>query len=313
MVDRSIRFIPLFKIFDGSEVSIPLLSYGVSGKRVLIVTPLHGNEVTPIYLIWRLMEYIESGDTLKGSLDIILGVNFYGLLFNMRVDPLSVKDINRSFPGGDEYGSSGHIAKSIYELACKGYDFVLDIHGAGYSIPHLILDYLDLEVIDYLTEVAKYSGIPYIWDYYDMDKYYGYGLDKTLPGSLVKLGIPSLTYELPTSGYSEKDIVNSFNGLINILSYLEVLDDVRFDVEGYPKEVSGLFRRRVYSKHGGFIEAYKEPGEYFILYEDLAVVKNILGEVMERIRVDREGYIISIRRIGVVKPYEGVASVAIVR
>ncbi|HIE37370.1 TPA: hypothetical protein EYP83_04295 [Candidatus Geothermarchaeota archaeon] len=313
MVKRSIRFIPLFKIFDGSEVSIPMISYGDSGKRVLIVTPLHGNEVTPIYLIWRVMEYIESSDALKGSLDIVLGVNFYGLLFNMRVDPLSGRDINRSFPGGDEYGSSGHIAKSIYELAHKGYDLVLDIHGAGYSIPHIIIDYLDLEVTDYLIEVAKYSGIPYIWDYYDMEKYYGFGLDRTLTGSLVKLGVPSLTYELPTSGYSDKDMVNSFNGLINILSYLDVLDCDKLDVEDYPKEVNGLFRRRLYSEHGGFIEAFKEPGEYFIQYEDLAVIKNILGEVLERIRVDKEGYIISIRRTGVVKPYEGVTSIATVR
>lgn len=313
MVERSIRYLPLFKIYDGSEISIPLVSYGSGGKKVLIVTPLHGNEITSIYLLWRLMEYIESGDLLKGSLDILMGVNYFGLLFNRRVDPLSGMDLNRSFPGGDEYGSSGHIARVVYELARKGYDFVIDLHGAGYSIPHIIVDDFDLNVVGYVKEVAEYSGIPYVWDYYDMEKYYRYNLDRSLPSSLLNIGVPSFTYELPTHGFSDEAFVNSFNGLVNVLSYLEVLEDEHHEVEGYPRGLYGLFRRRVYSEHGGFIIANKEPGEYFVKYEDLVIIKNILGEVMERVRIPRDGYVISIRRMGVVKPYEGVASVGIKR
>lgn len=313
MVERSISYIPLLKIYDGTQISIPLVSYGSGGKRVLIVTPLHGNEITSIYLLWRLMEYIESGGQLKGSLDILMGVNYYGLLFNKRVDPLSGMDLNRSFPGGDEYGTSGHIARVVYELAKKGYDFVIDLHGAGYSIPHIILDDLDLAVVNLAKEVAESSGIPYVWDYYDMEKYYRYNLDRTLPSSLLNVGVASFTYEIPTEGLTEKRLVDSFNGLVNILSYLEVLEDENYEVEGYPRELYGLFRRRVHTEHGGFIIANKEPGEYFVKYEDLVIIKNILGEVMERVRMPRDGYVISIRRMGVAKPYEGVAIVGIRR
>ncbi len=313
MADRVVESIPLFKLYDGSQISIPLVRYGDSKDRVLIVTPLHGNELTSIYLMWRLMEYIESSNILTGGLDILLGVNYFGILFNSRFEPLSNSDLNRSFPGGDEYSLSGHIAKIVYKLAKRNYKFVIDLHGAGYSVPHIIVDDFDLDVISYVLETAKASRLPYVWDYYDMDKYFRYNLDRSLPSVLVRDGIPSFTFELPTAGYKEEDLVNSFNGILNILTFLGVTNVEIFDIDMYPEGLYGLYRRRVYSEHAGFVEAYKLPGEKFVKYEDLVVVKSLLGDVLERVRISADGYVISIRKSGIVRPYESVASVGISR
>ena len=310
---RRVEKIKLFKLFDETDVEVPLIRYGDSKPKILIVSTVHGNEVSTIYLIWRLMEYIESKRNLNGSIDILLGVNYLGILLNRRFEPLSGGDINRSYPGSDYKGLAGHIAKVVYNLASHGYDFVIDLHGAGNSIPHIIVDDIQSEYRDLILDVAKSSGIPYVFDYLYMDRYKELGLDRSLPPTLLSRGVPSFTFEIPSSNLNSKSISDSFSGLINVLVKLGVLDDSIVRIEDLPSDLSGKYRVSVYSNFTGFIEAFKRPGERFNKFEDIAIIRNVYGDIMERIRMDRDGYIISIKTYGVVPAYSWVASLGVGR
>ncbi|GEM_PF-3309666 len=313
MIQRKVDKLKLFRLFDDRDIEIPFIRYGEGEPKILIVTTVHGNEVSTIYLIWRLMEYIESRGNLLGSIDILLGVNYLGILFNERYEPLSNTDINRLYPGMDGPGLASHIAKKVFDIASKGYGFVIDLHGAGNSIPHIIIDDLDSPLKDFIVDIASKSGIPYVYDYYDMDIYRRLGLDKSLPPNLIKRGIPSLTFETPSRNINDRSISVSFSGLLNILISLGVIEGSYIDIDDLPRDLSGLYRRAIYSNFTGFVEAFKKPGETFNKFEDIALIRNIYGDIMERLRVDSRGYVISIKTYGVVPAYGWVASVGVVR
>ncbi len=306
----SVEWITLFKLLSGEEVKIPLVSIGSGEPRTLIVGPVHGDESSTIYVMWRLMEYLEARG-LNGTVDFLMGPNYMGLLLSSRNEPLSNININRVYPGEPTVGLGRAIAKKVFDIASKGYGFVVDLHAAGYSIPHIITDELGLEIEEEVYRIALETGITVVVDSQSTEEVRAENIGDSLPPHLLRRGVLSFTYEVPGPSYMDEALLStSTEGLINLLILLGHIDEPIRKLGGGRK--GKLYRRMVWSSHAGFIEPYKKPGDHFKEYEDIAVVKDFMGNVHERIRFRGEGIVISIRRMGVVRPYGYVASLGVV-
>jgi len=313
-MNRRVAWIELFKLVSGESISIPLVSIGEGRPRTLVVGPVHGNESSTIYIMWRLMEYLESNIT-RGRVDFLIGPNYTGLLFGSRNEPLSNININRVYPGEPSLGLGRAVAKKVFEVCMKGYDFVVDLHAAGNSIPHIITDELgDPDTSDIESEVydlAVKTGITVVVDSQSTPDIKVENISNSLPPLLIKNGVKSFTYEVPGPEYLDDELASlSTEGLINLFIINGHIDEPMRKIDPFFKG-GKLYRRLLWSKHPGFIEVYKYPGDLFKEYEDIAVVKDFIGNVNERIRYKGVGIVISIIKMGVVRPFGYVASVGV--
>ncbi len=298
-----VSWIPLFKLLSGEDVRIPLVRIGDGSPRILFTGPVHGGEVSTIYVMWRLMEYLSSSG-VGGEADFLIGPNYLGLLMASRNEPLSNININRVYPGLEKAGLGRSIAKTVFQLASKDYDFVVDMHAAGNCIPHIIVDRLGSDLDEEVYSRGLSTGLPVVIDSLDVDEIRADMIGDSLPPHLIRRGVPSFTYEVPGPEYMDDSLLSiSVRAMINLLASLGVVEEEprRIDEVSWPGR--RMIRRILSSEHPGLVEPYKKPGEEFRAYEDIAVVKDLLGNVMERVRYPGDGMVISIMRMGVARPH----------
>jgi len=261
----------------------------LGAPRVLFAGPVHGGEVSTIYVMWRLVEYLSS---------------YLGLLLGSRNEPLSNININRVYPGLEKAGLGRSIAKTIFQLASRGYDFVVDMHSAGNCVPHVIVDRLGTGMDDEVYGRAVETGLPVVIDSLDVDEIRADMIGDSLPPHLIRRGVPAFTYEVPGPEYMDESLLSiSVRAMINLLAGLGMVEGEPIRIDEVYQPSRRMVRRILSSEHPGLVEPYKKPGEEFRAYEDIAVVKDLVGNVMERVRYPGDGMVISIMRMGVARPH----------
>lgn len=143
---------------DGAPVSLPVVEYdGGEGPSVFIGCSIHGDEVTGQASVWRLREDLARG-TVRGRLTLLPVLNPLGFQYNVRGVPTAAVDLNRLYPGDAEGSLSERITARIWQLA-RSHDVVVDVHTAGWAIPHILLDPLEGDLKKRVEELAHASGI----------------------------------------------------------------------------------------------------------------------------------------------------------
>ena len=101
------------------------------GKRISVVTGIHGDELEGQYAAWllnrRLMEHPEY---LHATVDIYPAVNPLGINTIQRSIPLFDVDLNRIFPGENGGPAAEYFANEIINDV-KGSDIAVDIHASN--------------------------------------------------------------------------------------------------------------------------------------------------------------------------------------
>ena len=81
-----------------------------SGKRIAIVTGIHGDELEGQYVCYELVRRITANTSrLRGIVDIYPSINPLGMESVTRAVPMSGLDMNKVFPGSD----TGAIAENV--------------------------------------------------------------------------------------------------------------------------------------------------------------------------------------------------------
>ena len=92
------------------------------GKRICIVTGVHGDELEGQYVIWELTRRLNAHpEYLHGTVDLYPAVNPLGINSITRGVPLFDLDMNRIFPGTDQGHMAEYAAMKVME----------DIQGAA--------------------------------------------------------------------------------------------------------------------------------------------------------------------------------------
>lgn len=222
------------------ETSLSVISYGdirnktADSPRVLIVSGIHGNEVSSVAghvaFIQELARHI-TPECMKGSICSIPFANIFGLARHSRAAGVlrsDGEDINRSFyVHGDGQSVAKRTAQKINEIAIEFKPhLVVDLHTmSSRSVPMIIIDRTSNAPLEGKTiNYAKLAGLAIVYDF-QATKYAEQNLDASLTGFMAKSGIPAFTVEVPGGPFVQTDAAEIVRKLLwNLVVNMNIVD-----------------------------------------------------------------------------------------
>lgn len=161
------------------------------GKRICIVTGIHGDELEGQYVCYKVLERIErERDKLTGTVDIYPAMNPLGIDSVTRGIPGFDLDMNRIFPGNSDGTMAEYVASEIIK-DLSGADMCIDIHASNIyltEIPQVRINELHK---DRLVPIAEKLNVDLIWVHGNATV-----LKSTLAYSLNSCGTDTLVVEM---------------------------------------------------------------------------------------------------------------------
>lgn len=161
------------------------------GKRISIVTGIHGDELEGQYVCYEVARRIrEQPELLTGTVDIYPAMNPLGIDSVTRGIPSFDMDMNRLFPGNEDGSMTEYLASQIIK-DLEGSDLCVDIHASNIyltEIPQIRINELHK---DWLVPMAAKMNVDLIWVHSNATV-----LQSTLAYSLNHTGTPTLVVEM---------------------------------------------------------------------------------------------------------------------
>ena len=269
------------------------------GKRIAIVTGIHGDELEGQYVCYELVRKITANMAyLKGTVDIYPSINPLGMESVSRAVPMSGLDMNRVFPGSDTGAIAENIAAKLV-ADIKGADICVDIHASNIFIREIPQVRIPSSESSSLLKYAKMLNTDFVW-VHDSNAV-GEG---SLAYALREVGVPALVIEMGVGQRITKAYCRQLlTGIFNLMSKLGIWEGPVGDIshpmvstDGAVNVIhsveSGIFIPMV--EHNMWVQKGTVIGE---------IVTPITGTVEEEITAPADGLIFSLREYPIV--YEG--------
>lgn len=268
-----------------------------NGKRISIVTGIHGDELEGQYVCYKLAEYIQRNiECLRGIVDIYPALNPFGIDSITRGIPAFDLDMNRIFPGNAEGDMNEYLAAEIMK-DIAGSELVFDIHASNIfltEIPQIRINELHREqLLPYATE----ENVDFIWVHGASTV-----LESTLAHSLNLRNTPTLVVEMGVGMRITKEYGEQlFEGIMHLMKQLSIWDGEDYavrkpvvssgseDVCFLNASSSGIFLKN--RNHGALLKKGELIG---------TIVNPLSGNVIDEIRSPADGWLFTIREYPVV-------------
>lgn len=183
------------------------------GKRVSIVTGIHGDELEGQYVAYELGRILQENlASLKGIVDIYPGMNPMGIDSISRGIPYFDLDMNRIFPGNDDGDMNEHLASCIIK-DLEGSDLVFDIHASNIFLTEMPQIRINELHTARLLPIAKEANVDFIWIHSNATV-----LESTLAYSLNSRYVNTLVVEMGVGMRVTKSLGDQLvAGILNIL------------------------------------------------------------------------------------------------
>ena len=268
-----------------------------SGKRICVVTGVHGDELEGQYVVYLLNRRIqEHPELLTGTVDIYPAVNPLGINTIQRGIPLFDLDMNRIFPGDIDGPMAEYYAHAVVE-DLRGADIAIDIHASNIYLRELPQVRISEETAPALVPLAEQLNVDFVWVHAAATV-----LESTLAHSLNVIGTRCLVVEMGvgmrlTKSYGEQLV----DGILNLMHTqgmwagetkpprkpIVSKDEVAF----INADKAGIFIPSV--EHNGIVKKGQE----------LAVIADPLtGEVRQTLMAPADGLLFTLREYPVVYP-----------
>lgn len=268
-----------------------------SGKRISIVTGIHGDELEGQYVCFELLRRIRAEkEKLTGIVDIYPAMNPLGIDSVTRGIPAFDLDMNRLFPGNREGDMTEYLAGCIIE-DLAGSDVCIDIHASNIyltEIPQIRINELHR---DRLVPLAKELNVDFIWVHGANTV-----LEATLAHSLNSRGTPTLVVEMGVGMRITREYCMQLaDGIMNLMKEMgiwqgaakaprtPIVSQSPEDVSYLNAPVAGIFVPRV--KHWETLKKGDLVG---------CIIDPLQGEVLDEILSPMDGYLFTIREYPVV-------------
>ena len=267
------------------------------GKRISIVTGIHGDELEGQFVCYELIRRIRAQkECLTGTVDIYPAMNPLGIDSVTRGIPAFDLDMNRIFPGSREGTMSEYLASEMIR-DLQGSDLCLDIHASNIYLTEVPQTRINELHRDTLVPLAMESNIDFIWVHGANTV-----LESTLAYSLNSTGTPTLVVEMGVGMRITKSYgYQLVDGILNLMRVLgiwqgetvtprkpilsECADDVSFLNAGR----AGIFVKEL--DHGSLVSRGQLVGK---------VIDPLRGEVLEEVCSPVDGFLFTIREYPVV-------------
>ena len=188
------------------------------GKRIAVVTGIHGDELEGQYVCYELVRLITANMAhLKGTVDIYPSINPLGMESVSRAVPMSGLDMNRVFPGSTSGAVAENIAAKLVE-DIKGADVCVDIHASNIFIREIPQVRIPSAESSHLLKYAKMLNTDFVW-VHDSNAV-GEG---SLAAALREVGVPTLVIEMGVGQRITKEYCKQLlSGIFNLMSKLGI-------------------------------------------------------------------------------------------
>ena len=265
---------------------------GGNGRRISVITGIHGDELEGQYVCWRVQQRIgEHPECLRGTVDIYPAMNPFGIDSVTRGIPAFDLDMNRIFPGSVDGDMNEYIAAQIIE-DISGSDLALDIHASNIyltEIPQIRINEISAQR---LVPLAQKANVDFVWVHGASTV-----LESTLAYSLNSWGVDTLVVEMGvgmriTRSYGEQLTDGIFNLMRELgiwtgevrTTHTPIVSSIPDEVEFLNAPVSGVFVKSV--SHGALLQ----PGDEIGL-----IVDPLQGKVLDRVVSPCEGWLFTVR------------------
>ncbi len=263
-----------------------------SGKRLCIITGIHGDELEGQYVCFLLARILSKNpELLHGTVEIYPAVNPLGIDSIQRGIPGFDLDMNRTFPGENPGAMTEYIAKTLV-ADVAGADLVFDIHASNIfltEIPQIRINEMHKDV---LLPFAMKANMDFVWVHGASTV-----LESTFAYSMNSIGTPCLVVEMGvgmrlTGEYGQQLV----NGILNLMKEMGMWDGEVLPVStpilsDKPDEVvflnalcSGMFMKT--KNQGTWVEKGESIGYVFDPFK---------GEILEHVNAAGSGLLFTIR------------------
>lgn len=270
-----------------------------NGKRIAIVTGIHGDELEGQYICYRLVKKITANmANLTGTVEIYPAVNPLGMESVSRAFPMTGLDMNRVFPGSDIGSIAEKIAKKLVE-DIKGADMCVDIHSSNIFIREIPQVRVRPENSDRLMKYAKLLNTDMVWVHES-----GAVGNGSLAESLIAEEVPTLVVEMGVGQRIDLEYCDQLlHGIFNLMHELGIWAEEEHGISHPMVSTDGV----VHVVHSSGSGIFVPTAEHNMWLEKGSVIGEIVtpitGTVEQEITAPVSGVVFSLREYPIV--YEG--------
>ena len=263
------------------------------GKRIALVSGVHGDEISTVRTIQRVMERLNPAE-MSGAVLAIFDVSRPAMEGMARRwlnlgRGIDLIDLNREWPGNENGPSapSRHAALLFNRMLKPNADYAIDFHTSttGYALTAMHIARMDLPEVRAMAELFPIDQI------FDNPAYPG-----ILPNALIDAGIPAFTPEIGPARILERDMIPLFvEGTMNVLKHHGII----VGPMGRTGKDSDLFvansAHAVVATRGGFVEMLVKLKDKVVAGQKVAIQRNAFGEVVAEYSTRVSGEILAYR------------------
>ena len=270
------------------------------GKRVLLVSGVHGDEVSPVDAVQRTMAQLDPAQ-MSGTVMAVYDVSRPAKEGVTRMWPLAQSggqliDLNRVWPGDESGGNAPtrHAGLVFNRLFKPNADIALDFHTAstGGDFTAFIFAKMSRPEIRAMAELYPIEQIK-------NDPGYG----GTLETSFFEAGIPSLTIEIGGPRHFDKRMMPLFvEGTMNVLKHHKLIDGSIGRTSKDANTFIGDAFHTIRATHGGFLELLVDLSDKVAQGQTVAIQRNSFGEVVREYTSEVAGEVSTLQRDAMIEP-----------
>ena len=256
------------------------------GKRVLLGSGVHGDELSPVDVVQRTFAELDPA-RMSGAVLAVLDMGRPAKEFVQRKWPTplqggSLVDMNRVWPGSDSRDLAFRHAFLVWNNLFKNnVDAALDFHTAATGSDFTLFIFADRRNPE-VQQLAELFPVQQIKD--------DPGLEGTLETAFVKAGIPAITVEVggPRS-FDPPKIDVCIEGARNVLAHYGITDG---KVGRTAKDSHAFFGNDlevIRSSTGGFAELLVKLGDKVKVGQKVALQRNSFGDVLQEFTSSVDG------------------------
>lgn len=276
------------------QLDIPVYTIGNGGRPVFGVTcSVHGDEPGGLYIIARLLDYLQQVDKIDGTIHIIPAANPVAQLVNKRVSPLDLKDLNRTGRGRKDGTFTDRVGACLFEFLSQC-DLVVNIHEFEMYTPvtAVFMNTGDSKTKTKTLAAIKAFAPDILWvinPAQDSDVQY----QATLDTALTQASIANFPIETTQLAFlSEDEIEKAALGLFRVAAYLGICKSF---LELSPFAAPALFRQEVTASEAGLWEPSCKLMEIIAVGEQIGTMRRLTDFQQMPIYSPSEGILVQYR------------------
>ena len=259
-------------------VSVTVAKGAKPGKRVVLVSGVHGDEMSSVHTVQTVMTQLDPGE-MSGTVMAVTDVSSPALEGMQRRWPnqgrgIDLIDVNREWPGSENgaTAASRHAGLLFNRLLRPNADFAIDFHTGttGFEVTAFNIAGMDVPEVKAMVDLYPVGQI------FDNHVYPG-----VLHNAFMDVGIPAFTPEIGAGRVLNLEMISLFvEGTMNVLKHHGILAGPL----GRTGKDVGVFIGNsalpILASQGGFVEHLVKLNDKVEVGQKVAIQRNSFGEVV---------------------------------